>query len=258
MVRGLYTAYTGMANEQKRLDVITNNLANSATVGFKKEGVTNQAFDEVLTAKIRDGSEAYVNQAIGSMSLGVKIGEVYTDYGQGAMRSTGNSYDLAIEGEGFFKVRMNDDSGTDTFRYTRNGSFKVDTQGYVRDEDGNYVQGASGDLQVPAEVAENVAIDAMGNIFVGEEVFDTVSVVDFEDYDYLKKLGSTMYEPVEGANEIEAAGWVRQGFTEQSNVNSISEMVQMITITRAYEANQKVIQSIDSMLDKSVNQIARV
>ena len=77
MVRGLYTAYTGMVNEQKRLDVISNNLANADTVGYKTERVANQAFDEMLTIKIRDNSVGYQNQAIGSMSLGVKVGEVF-------------------------------------------------------------------------------------------------------------------------------------------------------------------------------------
>ena len=102
MLRGLYTAFTGMSNEQKRLDIISNNIANAATVGYKEENVTNQSFDEMLTIKIRDGSEAYLDKSIGTMSLGVKVGEVYTDYGQGSLRTTGNTYDMAIEGKGFF------------------------------------------------------------------------------------------------------------------------------------------------------------
>lgn len=95
MFRGLYTAWTGMANEQKRLDVISNNMANSNTVGYKDEKVASQAFDQVLGIKIRDGSQAYHNECIGSLSLGVKIGETYTDYSQGSVRQTGGTYDLA-------------------------------------------------------------------------------------------------------------------------------------------------------------------
>ena len=80
MLRGLYTGWTGMVNEQKRLDVISNNLANADTLGYKQESVSSQSFDKLLTIKIRDGSQSYHNQAIGTMSLGVKGGEVYTDY----------------------------------------------------------------------------------------------------------------------------------------------------------------------------------
>ena len=89
-------------------------------------------------------------------------------------------------------------------------------------------------------------------------MIDTLKVVDFSDYDYLKKYGNTMYEPVDGATTIDADAQLIQGYTEQSNVNVIKEMVDMITITRAYEANQKVIRSYDSMLDSAVNQVGRL
>lgn len=108
MLRGLYTGWTGMVNEQKRLDVISNNMANADTVGFKDDRVTSQAFDQVLAIKVRDGSEAYHNEAIGHLSLGVKIGEVYTDYSQGSIRQTGNSLDVALSGSGFFTVNVTD------------------------------------------------------------------------------------------------------------------------------------------------------
>jgi hypothetical protein len=88
MTRGLYTAYTGMYNEQKRLDIISNNLANSATIGYKEEQVTSQAFKEMLTYKIRDRSNGFVDEPIGKMSLGVKIGETYTNWDQGSLRHT--------------------------------------------------------------------------------------------------------------------------------------------------------------------------
>lgn len=256
MVRGLYTAYTGLANEQKRLDIMSNNLANSATVGYKQENVANQSFDEVMTIKIRDGSVGYCNQNIGSMSLGVKIGEVYTDYGQGSFRETGNTFDFAIEGNGFFKIRVVDSAGNESFKYTRNGCFKMTKDGYIVDAEGNHLQGKSGDLKVPVDAT--ISLDVTGGIFADGELIDQLSLVDFENYDYLEKYGNNMYQTVNGAREIEADGLVYQGFTEQSNVNSVSEMVDMITITRAYEANQKVMQTIDSMLDASVNSIGKV
>jgi len=258
MVRGLYTGWTGMFNEQKRLDVISNNLANSSTVGYKKEGVTSQSFDDVYTIKIRDETVNNRDEYIGNMSLGVKIGEVYTDYEQGAFRETGNTYDLAIEGKGFFTIEYTDKNGDVSTRYTRAGQFHMTQEGYVVNSDGHHLLNESGDwLQVSVDAAD-VYIDEYGNIYEDNEAVDKITLVDFEDYDYLKKFADTMYMPVEGAEQIEAAGIVRQGFMEQSNVNVVTEMVQMINITRAYEANQKVIKAMDSTLDMSVNSVGKV
>ena len=105
MLKGLYVAYTGMINEQNRMDILTNNLANASTVGYKKEGSTSQSFDDILTVKIRDASVGKgIIQPIGRNNPGVKIGENYTDYTQGSFRVTGNTYDLALAGEGFFAI----------------------------------------------------------------------------------------------------------------------------------------------------------
>lgn len=257
MLRGLYTAWTGMVNEQKRLDVVSNNMANSATIGYKDDRVTSQAFDQVLGIKIRDGSQAYHNQAIGRLSLGVKIGEVYTDYSQGSIRETGNTYDLTLSGKGFFTVNVVNKSGVTHTRYTRNGQFHVTKDGYLVDADGNRVQGQGGDIVIDPS-ARSVSVSSTGQIVADGQPVDTLQIVDFEDYDYLVKYGDTMYEPVEGATMIDPKADILQGFTEQSNVNVIKEMVDMITITRAYEANQKVIRSYDSMLDKAVNQVGRL
>jgi flagellar basal-body rod protein FlgG len=257
MVRGLYTAWTGMANEQKRLDIISNNLANSATVGFKKEGVTNQSFDDMLSIKIRDKSENAGNRVIGSMTLGVKLGEVYTDYNQGSLRETGNTFDLALEGDGFFQIAVTDANGNESFCYTRAAQLVMDREGFVVDVNGNHLTSESGNLQVPTDAGQ-IVIDVDGSVYADGSLVDKVVVKDFEDYDYMKKYGDTMYTAEEGAVEKETSSLVRQGFTEQSNVNVVSEMVNMIAITRAYEANQKVIQSIDGTLDLAANSIGKL
>ena len=257
MVRGLYTGWTGMATEQKRLDVIANNLANSATVGYKKEGVTTQSFDEALTIKIKDKSEPLLERCIGSMSLGVKIGEVYTDYSTGSFRETGNTFDLAIEGNGFFRVAVTDRQGETHERYTRAGSYHMTSDGYVVDSEGNHLQAEGGDLLVPTD-AKDLLVDIDGSVYADGEFVDRIVTYDFEDYNYLKKYGDVMYEPVDGAQIKEAENMLRQGWTEQSNVNVVTEMVNMIAITRAYEANQKVIKSIDQTLDLSTNSVGRV
>ncbi len=257
MVRGLYTAYTGMANEQKRLDIIANNLANSATVGFKEDNVTNQSFDQVLTVKIRDESEAYNDRPVGRMSLGVKLGEVYTSFGQGSLRQTNNSYHLALEGKGFFALAVADNNGDVTTKYTRNGSFTMTKDGHIVDEDGNHLMGESGEIQIPSDAAE-VIINKSGEVFADGNLVDKLIISDFEDYNYLIKSGDTMFQTLEGAIEVPPTATVRQGYTEQSNVNVVTEMVDMITVTRAYEANQKVIQSIDKTLELAANSVGKV
>ena len=121
MVRGLYTAYTGMVNEQKRLDIISNNLANSATVGYKEENVTSRSFKDYMMTKIKDGSEAFLDREIGVSNPGVKIGETYMNWDQGSLRETDNTYDMAIQGNGFFAIKVVDANGDSTIKYTRNG-----------------------------------------------------------------------------------------------------------------------------------------
>lgn len=251
MVRGLYTAYTGMMNQQARLDVITNNLANASTVGYKKEGSTSQAFDSMYTQKIKDGSEYYINRTIGKESLGVKIGETYTDYTQGSFKVTGNTYDLALEGDGFFNVSYTSKSGVTTTRYTRDGSFSVNNENMLVTEDGDYLLGEGGRIQVPH--GAKITVDEEGNIYADDEYVDKLKITDFKDYNYLQKFGENLYTAVDGATEKTADCKVRQGYLEMSNINVISEMVEMITISRAYESNQKAIQTIDSSLEKSVN-----
>lgn len=257
MLRGLYTAWTGMVNEQKRLDVISNNMANANSVGYKDERVTSQAFDQLLGIKIRDGSQAYHNEAIGQLSLGVKIGEVYTDYSQGSVRQTNGTYDVALSGSGFFTVNVIDKAGNTHTCYTRNGQFKLTKDGLLVDSEGNAVQGEGGDIVIDPS-SRSVTISADGTIVADGKKIDKLKITDFEDYDYLSKYGDTMYEAVEGAVEKEAEAEILQGYTEQSNVQVVKEMVDMITVTRAYEANQKVIRSYDSMLDRAVNQVGKL
>ena len=257
MVRGLYTAYTGMVNQQKRLDTITNNLANASTTGFKREGATARAFNEYMGVRVNDSTVAYKIKDIGPMSLGVKIGENYTDYSQGSLRNTENTYDLALEGNGFFSISFTNKQGEHSIKYTRDGNFTLDAEGALRTTDGDYVQGEGGDIIIPTDAAQ-VAITATGEIYADGEYIDTIKIVNFEDYNYLKKYGENMYDAVEGATEVEPSAIIHQGYLESSNINVVSEMVEMITITRAYESNQKALQTADQMIDKAVNDVGRL
>ena len=130
MVKGLYTAYTGMINEQHRMDTLTNNLANSTTVGFKKEGSTSQSFNAVLALKVKDTSEpANIPKRIGYNNPGVKIGENYTDWSQGSFKITDNTYDLALSGNGFFEIEFTNKAGETSTKYSRDGSLPLHRKG---------------------------------------------------------------------------------------------------------------------------------
>lgn len=258
MLKGLYTAYTGMANEQNRMDVLTNNLANASTIGFKKEGTTSQSFDEVFAYKIKDASEApNIARRIGGINLGVKIGENYTDYSQGSFRGTENTFDLALGGEGFFAIEFTNKAGETSTKYTRDGSFTLDKEGYLVTEDGDFVL-SSTDQKIKVDPLKSAQVDKDGNIIQDNRTVATIQIADFEDYGYLEKYGENLYSAVEGATSKEAETEVRSGYLEMSNVQIVSEMVNMISISRAYETNQKMIQTYDSSLETSVTQIGKL
>lgn len=266
MVKGLYTAYTGLVNQQNRLDVLTNNLANSATNGYKKEGTTSQAFADTLAIKIKDTSDYSLAKKLGNISLGVKIGENYTDYDQGSFRVTDNVYDIALDGDGFFAISFTNKNGETSVKYTRDGAFTVNKEGYLVTKDGDFVlnqaaanagnPGENGYIRVDPNT--ELVIDELGYLYQNGTQIGQLGVVDVVDYDYLQKYGENMYELVEGGQLQEADVKVVQGSLEMSNVNVVSEMVEMITISRAFESNQKIIQTIDETLEKAVNNIGSV
>lgn len=258
MLKGLYTAYTGMLNEQNRMDIMTNNLANADTIGFKKEGATSQAFDEVLAYKIKDTSEAgNLPKKLGNMSLGVKIGENYVDYSQGGIKETGNVLDLAISGNGFFTVEYTNKAGETSTMYTRDGNFTMNAQGYLVTQDGDYVLGERG-RRIKLSTTDDISIDRDGNIYQAGENVGTLQITDFEDYNYLERYGENYFQAVEGAEEIDSEADIQSGYLEMSNISVVTEMVNMITIQRQYEANQKLITTYDSTLENAVNQTGKV
>ncbi len=258
MLKGLYIAHTGLVNEQNRMDILTNNLANASTVGFKKEGSTSQSFDDILTVKIKDASVG-VNtvQRTGINNPGVKIGENYTNYTQGSFRDTGNNYDLALSGDGFFAVEYTNKAGETSTKYTRAGQFTLNREGYLVTQDGDYVLDTQ-NRHIRLDTLHPSAIDKQGNIAQNGVNVAQIGVVDFADYDYLQKFGETFFEPIEGAQIIPADVEINSGYLEMSNVQTVSEMVDLINITRAYEANQKIVQTYDSSLEIAVTQLGRL
>ena len=250
MNSGLYAALTGNINAMKRLDVVSNNLANANTTGFKKDKLT---FESVLngagnTTQLQGGGDV----------TPVFSGErFFTDYSQGVIQQTGNSLDVALEGDGFFEV-----NGPQGVAYTRQGSFKLDATGRLITSGGYTV---SPEITIPAN-ATQVMVGNDGTVSVympGENAPTTVGVlrvVDFpKPYD-LQKTGEGLFVPGDPQASPTAVPNTKvvQGALEGSNVNTISEMVQMIEASRYFEACTKVIKGFDDMTAKAANEIGKV
>ncbi len=287
MLKGLYTAYTGMINEQHRMDVLTNNLANATTNGFKKEGTTSEAFDRVLAYKIKDLSEPgnlprpmatnrpvdeaeannplnedYMEKRIArtGLNLGVKIGENYVDYSEGPIKETENPLDLALSDRGFFAVQYTNKAGETSTKYTRDGNFTMNRLGYLQTQDGDYV--LDEDMQrIQMDPALEVSINRNGDIYQDGELIATIGIADFEDYNYLERFGENFFQPVEGAvaldreaveEEFGTRTEIHAGYLEMANISVVTEMVNMIALQRQYESNQKVITTYDDTLEQAV------
>lgn len=283
MIRGWYTGASGMAAQQVRLDAISNNLANVDTDGYKRETAVHKAFAQLLLRRMNDDGR-YLHPlgsgdmapVIGKLGTGVETNELFVEFQQGALKQTENDFDLALDGKGFLCVRTPDGE-----RYTRNGGFILGKEGYLETKDGYPVLGENGPIRIKAN---NFQVDAEGKIWVNrswadddptrlvgreqnewEDTFhmDTLKLVDFKRDRYLAKQGSSLYASTEESGEARTAApgqgpKVIQGFVEASNVNPVTEMVRMIEVNRAYEANQKTIQSHDGMLGKLINEVVRV
>lgn len=258
MLKGLYTAYTGMLNEQNRMDIMTNNLANASTVGFKKEGSTSQSFDSVLAYKLKDSSVGLAcREHIGANTPGVKIGENYTDYSQGSFRVTGNTYDLALTDSGFFAIEFTNKAGETSTKYTRGGNFTLNKDGYLVTNDGDYLLDTA-NKRIQLDPLKDAAILTDGTITQDGREIAQIQITDFENYDYLSRYGETYFEPAEGARTIASRAEVQSGYLEMANVQVVSEMVNMISITRQYESNQKILQTYDSSLEIAVKDIGKL
>lgn len=256
MIRGLYTGASGMLAEMARTDVISNNMANVNTTAFKKDRTIFRAFPEMNIHRIHDPVPAGLDKVvdprpfIGMMGTGVMLDEVNTDFNQGHLITTSNPLDLAIRGEGFFQVQT-----PEGIRYTRDGSFSLSSNGYLVTKEGYYVLGENGPLQLLQ--TGDITISQQGEVFVNDEYIDRLNIVTFADLNQLQKQGDNLYftdavpEPLQDADVV-------QGALEGSNVSIVAEMVDLISAFRAYEANQKVIQTHDTTLDRAINDVGRI
>jgi flagellar basal-body rod protein FlgG len=256
MIRSLFIAKTGLEAQQSNLDVITNNLANVSTNGFKK---SRAVFEDLLYQNIRQpgAQSSQQTQLPSGLQIGTGVRNVATEriFTQGNPTSTGNSKDVMINGNGFFQVLMPDGSTA----YTRDGSFQLDNNGQLVTSSGYPVQPS---ITIPAN-ATDITIGRDGTVSVtvpgagAPTQVGSLMVSTFVNAAGLESKGENLYVETGSSGTANAntpgtngAGALMQGYTESSNVNVVEEMVNMIQTQRAYEINSKAITTSDQMLQK--------
>lgn len=262
MIKSISSAVAGMIVQQKKQENVANNLANAETSSFKAQTVIASAANEIeYYSQLKNGNMVEVN-SLGLMPSGVEISDVSTDFTQGIITESDRELDFAIDGNGFFNIQMeNGNTG-----YTRNGSLGIDQDSYLINSQGYFLVGKDTSTGLNGKIKVN---DDDCNIQSDGAILDkngivkfTLMMSDFIDYDGLDNLGNGVYlnVPLDGYNkEIMADDFkLISGSKESANVNVLDEMVKMIEISRAFESNQRVIQSADEMLSKVVNDIGRV
>jgi len=254
MIRGIYTSALGMITNMQRMDVVTQNMANVNTTGYKRDHVVSHAFSDVLLARIDDpGLRMFRAVPMGQLNPGVFVDDVFTVFTQGAFIQTDNTLDLALAGQGFFTLNLD---GEEVF--TRDGTFTL-WNGTLMTAEGATVQGQNGNITVPDG---NVVITEQGRIYVNDDYIDTLLIANFnrDGLHSLRKMQDNMFRISEYTSDdqrISFTGTIQQGFLEASNVNIVQEMVEMITLSRAYETNARVFTLQDGTLQRAVNDIAR-
>lgn len=357
MYRGLYVSATALVNSSRKIDIVSNNIANINTVGYKKDIYLSESFENTLLSKLgggtnhdnvatferldvsendgifniktnagyikvktpygvsyhdkaefavgKDGylrtftrdknggvvseygnevmgskgriyvgeSELSINEdgrvfldgkfvdgiihmphpsVIGTMSSGIRISRIETNHEQGQLMRTGNVLDFALDNEGFFEVMTEDG-----LRYTRDGAFKLNGDNKLVTDEGYPVQGIYGDIILDGA---DIAVTSFGELMVDGELVDKFNLTNIDNKRDLRKVGEGLYRMEDGLEVIDKdyKGLVLQGQLEKSNVDSIKEMVEMMTLYRGYESSQRLIKAYDQTADKVVNEVGRV
>ena len=257
MLRGLWSAASGMAAQKLTIDVIANNLANVNTASFKK---SRSDFQDLMYQTISqagsltsDGSQIPTGIHIGMGTMPIGVQKMFM---QGDFKETHNELDLSIEGKGFFKVLSNEEE-----LYTRAGNFKLDSDGNICTSNGDKLQP---EMAIPTNTV-SISVDKTGTVTVFDPAGTGTSLGVIELYTFsnpagLFSIGRNLYRPTDASGEAisgtpgsDGVGTIAQGFIEMSNVDVVEEMVSMIMAQRAYEINSKAIQTADNMLQIANN-----
>ncbi len=241
MHKGIYIALSGATLKQAQMDIISNNLANVNTIGYKRD---KMSFQEYLVSSMNNRTETPDGRTMSSFST------VGTDFLPGSVVHTGNPLDVAINGNGMLSLE-ND-------QFTRRGDLHLDNEGYIVNQRGIKVLGNAG----PIRITDNgrIEISNVGEVSVinaeNNSVIDTLKVVEFRDPSVLRKAGEDAFTAEQAGTEATAS--IQQGYLEKSNVDTVKEMVQMITALREFETYQKAIQSFDESIGRVLSDMPRI
>lgn len=235
-----------MLTQRDRMDVLTNNLTNADTTGFKSDSLIVNSFRDMMIEAVNGTRKA---GPVGMLGNGAHNGRVVTSFEQGNVEGTGRSLDFALEGNGFFTV-----STPAGERYTRDGSFSVSSNGYLLSSGGYYVQGENGRIYVGSD---EFKVDEQGGVFVNNVLTDRLRIARFDDAAVLRKDGDNLYASGQRPQR-DTETKVMQGSLEGSNVDVSGELANMLSVSRSYETNQRVLRMIDGTLEKTVNDVGRV
>ena len=252
-----YSLLSSLKGQQRQMDAVSNNLANANTPGFKEDLVLfREYYNEAVGQDMESEEESFAHHEYispynrGATSL-VMPDHVAQKMFNGKFKPTNNPFDLALKTDGFFTLETIQGE-----RFTRNGQFMVDGEGYLSTVNGDRVLGKNGLIQVKGN---EFSVGQDGSVIVDNKTVDVLKIVDFEQRDRLTKLGNSYWAPsstsqvAKPASQIE----VHQGVIEGSNVDTVKEMVKMISVNRSYEASQKALRSVDEIDQKSIS-LARV
>lgn len=244
MSGSMYMATSGAEAQRIRLQVLSNNLANINTNGFKEDRAVFRV-PEADTAP--DAGAPTAVPGLPRLPSGVIPMTSHTDFTAGPLQQTGNPLDLAIDGDGFFSIQTEEG-----LRYTRNGAFTISAEGFLATADGHAVMGEGG--EIPIDGAD-VRFDGAGNVVVDGLPVDKLRIVTISDPGALRKTGKTLFEldAIRGSEETLAYGGVQQGFLEGSNVNAVKVMTELIEVQRGYESYQKMIQTMGEMASRVIS-----
>ncbi|MDD2509551.1 MAG: flagellar basal-body rod protein FlgF [Syntrophomonas sp.] len=253
MIRGLYTAGAGMMLQMARQDVVANNLANVNTSGFKKNTAVAKAFPDMLMSRLGECKENRQGQlkvqppvVIGRLGTGAAISGIYTDFDNNNLEKTDSPCDLAITGAGYFVIQTPEGQ-----RFTRCGEFKLNSEGILSTNSGYPVLDSNNS---PINIEGEFSIDEQGNINVNGENLAQLKIVNFNDLQILERLGDNLLNSAEEPMVVERPE-ILQGYIEQSNVNAVKEMVTLISVVRAYESLQKMVQAEDETIGQAIEKV---
>jgi flagellar basal-body rod protein FlgF len=260
MYDGIRKATIGMEAMNQKQDVLLNNLANVGTTGYRRENMIFSSFSEVMEKEMTFNpsptkqSGEYQQGSIDVETDGRLYKKTSTSFAQGSLKNTGSQFDLALDdnGKGFFTIKT--DKG---LVFTRGGSFRLDNSGYLVTQDGSFVMGHKGKIKIGGT---NFEVTNDAKIKVDGKEVDKLLITEFDPRLGNKGLthqGDNNFSAM-GGGRISTDSAVKQGFLEMANVNAVQSMIDLMTTMRAYEANQKTLQSEDKMIQKTVNETGKL